>query len=70
VIHHLFGISTQTLVGWLFLAFIPAIIVTLLLVIAIQQRQLKQGQDFIAYRLGAPAPRQRGKVIAFRRRSG
>lgn len=70
MIHHLFGISTTTLLGWMIVLFVPAIIITLLLVIAIQQRQLKQGVNWIGWRVGAPAPPERGKVLPFRRRSG
>jgi uncharacterized membrane protein len=69
--HQWFGITTETLVGWLIVLFVPGIVVTLLLVIAIQQWQMKRGQAYIAWRLGmGPAPQQRGKVIPLRRRSG
>jgi uncharacterized membrane protein len=68
--HQWFGITTETLVGWLIVLFVPGVVVTLLLVIAIQQWQMKRGIAWLAWRQGAPAPRQRGKVIPLRRRSG
>jgi len=67
MIHHVFGISTEVLVGWAVVLFVPMIIVTLLLVNWIQNRQLKQGQAAIMWRLGmGKAPRQRrrrGNVV-------
>jgi hypothetical protein len=68
--HQWFGITTETLVGWLIVLFVPGVVGTLLRFIAIQQCQMTRGSAWRGWRQGAPAPRQRGKVIPLRRRSG
>lgn len=72
----LFGIPAEVVFGWVFALAPWGVIAALLLVITVQQWQIKRGQAYIAYHLGyGAAPRQRrrrGNVVEgpWRRRSG
>jgi hypothetical protein len=48
----------------------PALFIAWVLYVAISMRQLKEAVAWMAWRMGAPAPQQRGVVTPFRRRSG
>jgi hypothetical protein len=49
----------------------PGLAIAGFLYLVISMRQLKDGQNYIAWRMGmGPAPRERGVVTPFRRRSG
>jgi hypothetical protein len=69
--HQWFGISTETLIGWLIYLAPFAVLYVMGLVIMDRQRQLKRDTSRILHRLGqGPKPAERGKVIHLPRRSG
>lgn len=58
-------------VSVLLLVVAPGLAIAGFLYLVVSVRQLKDGQNYIAWRMGmGPAPRQRGVVTPFRRRSG
>lgn len=64
--HEWLGISTQTLVGWAAVGFLPVVFVTLQLVNVVQNRRIMRGIEYLVGQKLAPS----AKVVPFKRRSG
>lgn len=58
-------------IGMLLFVVAPALLIAGVLYVVVSIRQIKDAVAFLAWRdHGGPAPRQRGNVLQFRRRSG
>jgi hypothetical protein len=64
------GVDAAVIITLLLFVVAPSLAFGLILYLAISVRQLKEAVAWMAWRMGAPAPPQRGVVTPFRRRSG
>jgi hypothetical protein len=70
VLNERFGVDAAVIVTVLLFVVAPVLAFGMICWLVVQMRQVKSAIAWMAWRMGAPAPRQNGVVTPFRRRSG